>query len=97
MIIICTSVKMAIYILWIYTGSVLQCSGWSARAFFLITEDAIVTEFMNENMNNILPHRYNHFNKAGSSSERSNYMIITKLQKELVIMGNNSQNILPRF
>ena len=29
---ICTSVKMAIYNLWIYTGSVLQCSGWSARA-----------------------------------------------------------------
>ena len=29
--IICTSVKMVIYGLWIYTGSVLQCSGWSAR------------------------------------------------------------------
>ena len=26
---ICTRVKMSIYSLWIYTGSVLQCSGWS--------------------------------------------------------------------
>ena len=30
--IICTSEKMAIYSLWIYTVSVLQCSVWSARA-----------------------------------------------------------------
>ena len=28
---ICTRVKMSIYSLWIYTGSVLECSGWSAR------------------------------------------------------------------
>ena len=28
---ICTSVKMSIYSLWIYIGSVLECSGWSAR------------------------------------------------------------------
>ena len=30
--IICTSVRMAVYRIWNYTGSVLQCSGWSARA-----------------------------------------------------------------
>ena len=29
---ICTRVKMSIYSLWIYTGSVLECNGWSARA-----------------------------------------------------------------
>ena len=28
---ICTRVKMSIYSLWIYTGSVLECSGWAAR------------------------------------------------------------------
>ena len=35
--ILCTSVKIAIYSLWIYTGSVLQCSGWSARVLSILS------------------------------------------------------------